>query len=362
MTEVVIVDDSRVMRALIDKALIADGDIIVVGTAADAFEARELIRATNPDVITLDVEMPKMDGLEFLRRIMDLRPMPVIMVSTLTSKGTDTTLTALELGAIDFAAKPVTEAAWDAFGKSLRAKVRAAARVRLVPGARPLVPVRPPVSPAPGPSLVGPVGRGDHPTRSWPHVKLIAVGASTGGVTAINRLLAGLPAVMPPMVISQHMPAGFTARFAERLARTTGRDIAEARDGEFLLPGAIRLAPGDRHLRVARSAGRLISRLADQPPIGNYRPSVDALFASVAEECGKRAFGVILTGMGSDGAKGLLQMRHAGARTFGEAEASCIVYGMPKAAMLVGAVGEELPIDDLAAQLSACIDIKSSAA
>ena len=358
MITVVIVDDSRIMRALIDKALTADGDITIVGAAANPFEARELIRATNPDVITLDVEMPKMDGLDFLRRIMELRPMPVVMVSTLTSKGTDTTLTALEIGAIEFVAKPASQAAWDAFAMSLRTKVRAAAKVRLMPRVHPVNHLR--VAPATQrPPAVAALANG-LPKPTWSQCSLTAVGASTGGVTAINRLLNGLPSIMPPMVISQHMPANFTARFAERLARTTGRDVAEAKDGEFLESGMIRLAPGGQHLRVARSTGRLISRLADDPPIGNHRPSVTALFSSVARECGKRSIGLILTGMGSDGAEGLQEMRKVGAKTCGEAEVSCTVYGMPKAAKQIGAVMHELPIDELAAFVTKCLNKRTS--
>ena len=360
MIEVVIVDDSRMMRVLIDKALTAEDDIVVVGAAADPFEARDLIRATNPDVITLDVEMPKMDGLEFLRRIMALRPMPVVMVSGATTKGAETTLEALEIGAIDFVAKPGSQSGWDNFAELLRQKIRAAAAIKIRIGAttqRACGTARPDHGGSRqmdrAISEPGIAARAGQILQRHRRCNLVAVGASTGGVTAINRLLTDLPAAgHPPMVIAQHMPPGFTGRFADRLARTTGRNVAEASDGESLQPGAIRLAPGDRHLRVVRSGGGLICRLGDDPPVGNHRPSVDALFSSVAAECGERAVGVILTGMGSDGAQGLLKMRACGARTIGEAEISCTVYGMPKAAMKLGAVLEEFPIDALSVEVS----------
>ena len=347
---VVVVDDSRLMRELLQAALIEDGDIAVVGTAANPYEAREVIRATNPDVVTLDVEMPSMGGLEFLRRIMKLRPMPVVMVAGSTTSGAETTLTALEIGAVDFVAKPSGRASWDDFAATVRYKVREAANIRFDRPAPP--PTAPACAPAalaaPAPADRQPAARRGARPAALPPCDLIAVGASTGGVTAINRLLAGLPDTAPPLVIAQHMPQGFTARFAERLARTTGLDVTEATDREVLHRGMIRISPGDRHLRVARKGDRLICRLGDDAPVGGHRPSVDVLFASVATALGKRAVGMILTGMGSDGAKGLMMMRTAGAHTLGEAENSCTVYGMPKAAMRLGAVAEEWGIDGLA--------------
>ena len=375
---VVVVDDSLLMRELLQAALIEAGDIAVVGSAANPHAAREVIRATDPDVITLDVEMPSMGGLEFLRLIMKLRPMPVVMVAGRSTSGIETTLAALELGAVDFVAKPSGSAGWEDFAATVRYKVREAATVRFerpavfarAPAARPcwsgskpagpaqpnLAPPGPP--PRPGPPAVlssAALPPTVLPPTVLPRFDLIAIGASTGGVAAISRLLAGLPALArpgaPPVVIVQHMPPGFTARFAERLARSTGLDVAEASDCETLLSGMIRIAPGDRHLRVVRHAKRLICRLGDDPPAGRHRPSVDVLFSSIAVALGKRAAGVILTGMGSDGAKGLLEMRTAGAHTFGEAEKSCTVYGMPKAAMRLGAVAEERGIDDLAERL-----------
>ncbi len=340
---VVVVDDSLLMRELLQSALIEAGDIAVVGTAANPHVAREVIRATDPDVVTLDVEMPSMGGLEFLRRIMKLRPMPVVMVAGSTTSGAETTLTALEIGAVDFVAKPSGRAGWDDFAATVRNKVREAANVRFDRPA-PAIPAA-----AAGRRPIARQG------TAVAHCNLIAIGASTGGVTAINRLLAGMagPARLggPPVVIAQHMPPGFTARFAERLARTTGLDVAEATDREVLRRGMIRMAPGDRHLRVARHGDRLTCRLGDDAPVASHRPSIDVLFASVATALGKQAVGMILTGMGSDGAKGLMMMRAAGAHTLGEAESSCTIYGMPKAAIRLGAVAEERGIDGLAERL-----------
>ncbi len=355
---VVVVDDSLLMRELLQSALIEAGDIAVVGTAANPYAAREVIRATDPDVITLDVEMPNMNGLEFLRRIMKLRPMPVVMVAGSTAAGTETTLTALEIGAVDFVSKPSGRAGWEDFAATVRYKVREAANVRFDrPAVLARTPAVPPVSLATPAVQKCRSGRRTATGRdpALAHFDLIAIGTSTGGVTAINQLLASIPGparpTLPPMVIAMHMPPGFTTRLAERLARTIGLDVAEAADHEALKSGMIRIAPGDRHLRIVRRGDRLTCRLGDDPAVGGHRPSVDELFASVAAALGNRAAGVILTGMGSDGAKGLLQMRAAGALTFGEAERSCTVYGMPKAAMRLGAVVEERDINGLAERL-----------
>lgn len=331
---VVVVDDSLLMREMLQSALTEAGGIAVVGTAADPHEARAVIHATGPDVVTLNVEMPGMGGLEFLRRIMDLRPMPVVMVAGRTTSGAETTLAALEIGAVDFVSKPGGPAGWADFAAEVRDKVRGAAGVRFD-----------------RPATTAATASGRPPAMVVPNFGLIAVGASTGGVAAINRLVSRLPAGAPPVIIAQHMPPGFTARFAARLARTTGLDVAEASDREGLRKGTIRLAPGGRHLRVSRQSGRLVCRIGDDAPARGHRPAVDVLFASVALTLGERALGVILTGMGSDGAQGLKKMRAAGAHTIGEAEASCIVYGMPGAAMRLGAVAEELEIDALATRL-----------
>lgn len=324
---VVVVDDSATMRGLIAAALRRDPEIEVVGSAGDPHEARQAIKALNPDVITLDVEMPNMDGLEFLERIMRLRPMPVVMVSTLTQAGAETSIKALELGAIDCVAKPVGTVS-EGFAE-LAAKVRAAARAKVRPRGA-----------APAHACV----RRDYA----PSGVLLALGASTGGVEALLTILGQFPADCPPTVITQHMPANFTTSFAARLDRACAATVQEAYDGASIEPGRVYLAPGgSRHLAVARSGG-LRCRLTESEPVSGHRPSVDVLFGSVAEAAGAAAVGVILTGMGRDGARGLGSMREAGARTLGQDEASSIVYGMPKAAADLGAVERQAPLSHLA--------------
>lgn len=333
---VLVVDDSLTMRGLISAALKSDPEIEVVGTAADPIEARAAIKALNPDVITLDVEMPNMNGLEFLEKIMRLRPMPVVMVSTLTAAGTDVTLAALEIGAVDAVAKPAV-ASVDAF-HDLIGKVKTAGRSR----------VR---------------ARGDTPAaaeapRAY-HAdpnQILAIGSSTGGVEALLTVLSGFPLDCPATVITQHMPATFTASFAARLDRVCAPTVTEAVDGAPLKPGYIYLAPGGAtHLEVS---GGLTPRcrLIASDPVNGHRPSVDVMFDSVARL--KRPMtGVILTGMGRDGAKGLLAMRQAGGRTLGQDEATCVVYGMPKAAHEIGAVERQLPLHRLStAILELCAD------
>jgi two-component system chemotaxis response regulator CheB len=330
MVRVLIVDDSATMRSLIATVLQRDPEIQVVGEAGDPLEAREAIKRLNPDVVTLDVEMPNMNGIEFLEKIMRLRPMPVVMVSTLTVRGAEATLEALELGAIDCVAKPST-GGLEGF-QDLPFKVKAAAKAKVKP-------LRTDV--AAKPALV------DH----TPDDRVIAIGSSTGGVEALIAILTRFPANCPPTVITQHMPATFTKSFSDRLDRLCAPKVAEAADGALLEPGHIFIAPGgEHHLEVAGS-GQLRCRLIDGPPVNGHRPSVDVLFRSVAKTAGRRAVGAILTGMGRDGAEGLLAMRQAGAHTFGQDEASCVVYGMPKAAFELGAVERQAPLDRLAAEL-----------
>jgi len=323
---VLVVDDSLTMRNLISAALRQDPDIEVVGAAADPIEARAAIKALNPDVLTLDVEMPNMNGLEFLEKIMRLRPMPVVMVSTLTAAGTDVTLAALEIGAVDAVAKPAVARA-DAFGE-LIVKVKAAARSRV--RARGDTPA---AADAPRGYVVDPS-----------HV--LAIGASTGGVEALVTVLSGFPADCPATVITQHMPASFTASFAARLDRLCAPTVSEAREGDLLKPGHIYLAPGGvAHLELS-SGPSPRCRLVASDPVNGHRPSVDVMFESVARL--KRPMtGVILTGMGKDGARGLMAMRQAGARTLGQDEATCVVYGMPRAAYELGAVERQLPLHRL---------------
>ncbi|MDR3511499.1 MAG: chemotaxis response regulator protein-glutamate methylesterase [Caulobacteraceae bacterium] len=323
---VVVVDDSATMRGLISASLRRDPDIEVVGSAGDPLEARQTIKAVNPDVITLDIEMPNMNGLDFLERIMRLRPMPVVMVSTLTQAGAEASLQALELGAVDCVAKPsgaVGEALSD-----LPARVKAAARAR-VRGR--YDEVRPPA-----------------PRSGYaPSGDLVAIGSSTGGVEALLTVLEHFPETCPPTVITQHMPASFTRSFAARLDRACAAQVVEAYDGAPIEPGRVYLAPGGvAHLEVVR-AGGLRCRLREGDPVNGHRPSVDALFASVADAVGRAAAGAILTGMGRDGAEGLKAMRQAGAHTVGQDEASSVVYGMPKAAFEIGAVERQAPIGEV---------------
>ncbi len=331
MIRVLIVDDSATMRGLIAATLGADPQIEVVGQAADPLEARQLIKALNPDVITLDVEMPNMSGLEFLEKLMRLRPMPVVMVSTLTARGAEATLEALELGAVDCLAKPAT-AGPGAFDL-LAEKVKLAARARV----RGLNPAR-----------SAPV---THDPNYVPNGKIVAIGSSTGGVEALMTLVERLPRNCPPVVITQHMPATFTGSFAQRMNRACAAEVSEARDGDPLEPGRVYLAPGgETHLEI-QGGDRPHCRVSVGDLVNGHRPSVDVLFNSVARVTKGRAVGVILTGMGRDGARGLLALREAGARTLGQDEASCVVYGMPKAAFESGAVERQLPLEKIAAAI-----------
>jgi two-component system chemotaxis response regulator CheB len=331
---VLVVDDSATMRGLITASLRRDPAVEVVGSAGDPIEARSAIKALNPDVVTLDVEMPNMNGLEFLEKLMRLRPTPVIMVSTLTQRGAEASLEALSLGAFDCVGKPLGAVNGDAFPTLTElVKAAAASRPRNL-GERVAAPVRARFNGA------------DH---------LVALGSSTGGVEALITLLSTFPANCPPTVVTQHMPPNFTRSFAERLDRLCQPKVQEAWDGAPLTPGQVYIAPGGvTHLKV-QGQRTLVCRLTDEGLISGHRPSVDALFHSVATSAGARAVGAILTGMGKDGAEGLLAMRHAGARTFGQDEASCIVYGMPRAAVALGAVEHEAPLHTLAGLiLDAC--------
>jgi len=350
----VIVDDSGLMRSLLRSALEAEGDMRAVGLAEDVTSARRLIKELDPDVVTLDVEMPGMNGLEFLRKIMTLRPMPVVMVSSHTAEGAETTLTALQYGAVDVVQKPGGADPLGSFGRELREKVRLAARANVRHGGA--VPARPAPPRAAAPRQAAALGRAALPPvppapRGGRRRSLIAVGASTGGVAALSDLLDGLPDGLPPIVIAQHMPPGYTARFARRLRDRLGRDVAEGRDGEVLAPGMVRIAPGGQHLGVAAAAGQLTTRLLGSAPVSGHCPSVDVLFGSVAEAVGAAAVGAILTGMGRDGAAGLRAMRGAGAVCLGQSERTCVVYGMPRAARELGAVQEEVDLDRLSARI-----------
>lgn len=345
--KVLVVDDSALIREVLTRTLGKDGDIIVVGTAADPLEARSKVKDLNPDVLTLDIEMPNMNGLQFLDKLMRLHPLPVVMVSTLTTKGASETLLALELGAVDFVAKPnaALSGGLDAFGENLRQKVRAAAnsdvKGRALRAAPPVLTVK---------------------TAAAPRGTLVAIGASTGGVEAIRTVLEHLPQDCPPIVITQHMPAGFTTRFAARLDEVTDLTVVEAEDRMVLQPGHAYVARGDYHLRVERSSGQLKCRLSQDELESGHRPSVDVLFESVARAVGPMAVGVILTGMGRDGAKGLRAMRAAGAYTIGQSANSALVYGMPRVAFEEGAVVEQAPVEAIAGRLAAALNRLKSAA
>ncbi|HEY0330889.1 MAG TPA: chemotaxis response regulator protein-glutamate methylesterase [Rhodopseudomonas sp.] len=334
---VLIVDDSALVRQMLTQLLGSDPAIDVIGAAPDPLVAREMIKSLNPDVVTLDIEMPRMDGLAFLEKIMTLRPMPVLMISSLTQKGADTALRALALGAVDYVAKPTIglRDGFEALREEIVAKVKMAASAR----------VRPLCSDAPKAAAPSPA------SGYSSSEKVIAIGASTGGVEALQTLLTQFPHDAPAMLVTQHMPAAFTASFAARLDQFCAVTVSQARDGERVLPGHVYIAPGGLHLELARSGANYICRVHDMPAVSGHRPSVDVLFRSVARAAGGNSVGIILTGMGSDGAAGLLEMRDAGASTIGQNEATCVVYGMPKVAHDRGATEVELPIGKISEQV-----------
>ncbi|QRM20526.1 chemotaxis-specific protein-glutamate methyltransferase CheB [Dechloromonas sp. TW-R-39-2] len=340
-TRVLVVDDSALMRGLLTEMINSAPDMQVVGAAPDAPSAREMIKVLNPDVLTLDVQMPKMDGLEFLERLMRLRPMPVVMVSAYTEAGSNSTLKALELGAVDFIGKPRADGmkSMEDYAEELVDKIRAAKGARLRRQSIPRPPLTATALPAASPAPLA---------RAVASGKIIFVGASTGGTEALKEFLMGIPADCPPILIVQHMPEAFTASFARRLDGLCAPRILESQGNEKIEGGTVYIAPGHSHLQIRRSASGYVTELQATPPVNRHRPSVDVLFDSAASLVGRQAVGVILTGMGKDGAQGLLRMRQAGARTFGQDEASCVVYGMPREAFVVGAVEEQCSLDDMA--------------
>ncbi len=352
MIKVLIVDDSALVRKLLTEMLGSDREIQVVGTASDPYAAREKIKALNPDVITLDVEMPRMDGVTFLENLMRLRPMPVVMVSSLTQTGADVTLRALELGAIDFVAKPKIDIAGSLadYADELIAKVKAAAvaRVQASPSTQRAQPRT--IDPRRSADAVIPMGsRPGSVLRTTD--RIVAIGASTGGTEAIREVLETLPPDAPAIVISQHIPAAFSAPFADRMNRISQMSVCQAQDGQYILPGHVYIAPGDHHLLVVRDGARYVCRLSDGPQVNRHRPSVDVMFRSVAQNVGPNALGVILTGMGDDGARGLKEMLDAGAATIAQDEASSVVWGMPGAAYKMGAVQLLLPLHRISAEV-----------
>lgn len=341
---VLIIDDSIVIRQLLKDILSRDSDIEVVGTASDPIDGYDKIVQLKPDVLTLDVEMPRMDGITFLEKLMRTHPMAVVMVSTLTRQGSEVTLKALEIGAVDFIAKP-TESIFtgmSALSHEIVTKVKTAARARV--RTRTAEPVRPvPLPASPG-------------KRASCTALLIAIGASTGGPEAIRQVLQGLPAEVPPVVIVQHMPPVFTRSFAERLDRLSALRVKEAEDGDLLESGHAYIAPGDYHLQVARDGSRYRARVVQTPPVNRHRPSVDVLFDSVAQASGASAVGVLLTGMGADGARGLKQMRDAGACTIAQDEETCVVFGMPREAIQMGGAEFVLPLPRIAHKVVELLD------
>jgi two-component system, chemotaxis family, protein-glutamate methylesterase/glutaminase len=331
---VLVVDDSALMRQVMGSLLARDPAIEIVGTAGDPYVARDKIRELQPDVLTLDVEMPRMDGLSFLEKLMRVRPMPVVMVSSVTTAGCATTLRALELGAVDFVSKPhadlrehMNDMAQEVIDKI---KIAASVQVRRRVSAAPVLPY---ARSTPAPRIAG---------------HLIAVGASTGGTEALRQFLTALPADAPGVVVVQHMPEHFTTAFAERLDQLCTVRVKEAADGDQVLAGHALIAPGNRHMRVERDGATYRVRVSIDPPVNRHRPAVDVLFHSCAEHVQGHAVGVLMTGMGDDGARGLLAMRKAGARTLAQDQESCVVFGMPKVAVDLGAVDEVLPLSRLA--------------
>lgn len=344
---VLTVDDSALMRQVLAMLLAKDPQIEVVGSAPDPYIARERIKALNPDVLTLDVEMPKMDGLTFLEKLMRGHPMPVVMVSSLTEAGCQTTFRALELGAVDFITKPKIDLqeGMAEIAQELIAKIKAAsvARVRGQSGGG-KVDQKASLPPLPIPSSTAMIKTTD---------TIIAIGSSTGGTEAVKEILERLPPHTPPILITQHMPERFTKTWADRLNKLCRIDVREARDGDSVLPGHALIAPGNYHMTLVRSGARYTVHINQDPPVNRHRPSVDVMFASVARYAGANAVGIILTGMGGDGAKEMLTMKQAGAFTIAQDEASCVVFGMPKEAIKAGAADKVLPLDDIAGAILA---------
>lgn len=355
-TRVIVVDDSALVRSLLSEIINRQTDMECIGTANDPLIAREMIREMNPDVITLDVEMPRMDGIDFLGRLMRLRPMPVLMISTLTERGAEVTMKALELGAVDFVAKPRVGVAngLNDLATEIVDKIRVAAVARVH---RTLAAANSGAAPQAG----GTVARPGQPAAAAPAAmlgrlsteKIIAIGASTGGTEAIREVLTHLPADCPAIVITQHMPPGFTTSFAARLNTLCQIKVKEAENGERILPGHAYIAPGGKHFSINRSGANYVAVVDDTPPVNRHKPSVEVLFRSVAACAGRNAVGVMLTGMGADGAVAMREMKLAGSYNYVQDEASCIVFGMPREAIAHGAADEVLPLTQIAAAMLA---------
>ncbi len=346
---VLVVDDSALVRSLLTEMLGSAPDIEVIGVAADAHAAREKIKRLNPDVLTLDVEMPRMDGITFLRNLMRLRPMPVVMVSSLTERGADVTLDALALGAVDYLSKPKIDLAVTLmdYRDELIEKIRTAA----VASVKALAPQRPPVLPGPAHSADAVLPRSAGPKQLRTTDRIIAIGASTGGTEAIKEVLMRLPPDSPGIVITQHIPKAFSGPFARRMNDCCALSVCEAEDGQHILAGHAYIAPGDRHLLVVRDGARYVCRLDDGVPVNRHKPSVDVLFRSVAQNAGRNAIGALLTGMGKDGARGLKEMLDSGSHTIAQDEATSVVWGMPGEAVALGAAQHVVPLENVAARI-----------
>ncbi len=340
MIKVLVIDDSALIRQLLTEILNSDPEIEVVGSAQDPYMAREKIKKLNPDVLTLDVEMPKMDGVTFLRNLMRLRPMPVVMVSTLTESGADVTLQALELGAVDFVSKPRVNVQEEMqnYAKEIISKVKAASHAR----------VRGASLPALNKKSAGEIAAIKHFKTTD---MIIAIGASTGGTEALKDVLSQLPTNTPGTVITQHIPVAFSKPFSERLNTHSAMTVTQATDGQQILPGHAYVAPGDRHLQVVRDGARFICRLLDTEPVNRHKPSVEVMFNSVARNVGSNSLCVLLTGMGDDGSDAMGEMKKAGAPTIAQDEASSVVWGMPGEAVKRGHADEEVALQNIAQRI-----------
>jgi len=351
MIKVLIVDDSALVRKILTQILEEAAGISVVGTANDAYQAREKIKQLKPDVLTLDVEMPRMDGVTFLGNLMRLRPMPVVMVSSMTEKGAEVTLKALEYGAVDYVAKPKLDIAGQLsdYAAEIVEKVRIAAQSKVQPLKK-----RTEIKPSPVPEKLSTdavLGKSSGSKNFKTSGKIIGIGSSTGGTEAVKEVLAGLPLDMPGIVISQHIPATFSKSFAQRANMLTPLTVAEALDGQQILPGHVYIAPGDKHLIVRRDGARYLCSLNDGPPVNRHKPSVDVMFRSLAENAGSNAIAVMLTGMGDDGAAGTGEMREQGATVIAQDERSSVVWGMPGEVVKRGFADDVLPLSKVAGRL-----------
>jgi len=362
-TRVIVVDDSALVRSLLAEIINRQADMECIGTANDPLIAREMIRELNPDVITLDIEMPKMDGIEFLGRLMRLRPMPVVMISTLTERGADVTMRALELGAVDFVSKPrigLADGIKELAGQIVeKIRVAATAHIRRVTSPPVGSSSTPASASSSSPGAVSANESSSAPQKSNQLIgristeKLICIGASTGGTEAIKEVLLKMPADAPGIVITQHMPPGFTTSFAARLNGLCQITVKEAVQGERILPGHAYIAPGGRQFRIEKSGANYVCAVEDTEPVNRHKPSVEVLFRSAAKLVGRNAFGIMLTGMGNDGAKAMKEMRDSGSYNYVQDEASCVVFGMPREAILHGAADEVLPLTGIAPALLA---------